>query len=159
MSARFRMDFDLFDLAATLDLAARMAILLEAGDVLLLEGPLGAGKTEFARGLIRHLCGADEAVPSPSFTLVQTYQPPSGPLIWHFDLYRLSGPDEVMELGWDEARTGIALVEWPQRLGGMTPARSLHLSLLPIPGAADRRLATLTGPLALEDRFLDPLSK
>ncbi len=117
------------DQAATEALAARLAAVLRPGDVLAMGGDLGAGKTTLARALIRAAAGAEVEVPSPTFTLVQTYDLPVGP-IWHFDLYRLSGPDEVIELGWDEARAGgIALVEWPDRLGPLLPADRLEIDL------------------------------
>ena len=101
---------DLPDLPATHALAARLAGLLRAGDAVLLEGPLGAGKSELARAVLRAAVG-DPAleVPSPTFTLVQSYDLPAGPA-HHFDLYRLDGPAGLAELGWDEAREGIVLM-------------------------------------------------
>ena len=117
------------DQAATEALAARIQPLLRPGDVVALGGDLGAGKTVLARALIRAAAGAEVEVPSPTFTLVQAYELPAG-TIWHFDLYRLSGPDEVIELGWDEARgEGIALVEWPDRLGPLLPTDRLEIIL------------------------------
>ena len=137
------------DLAATGRLAACLAPAARAGDALLLEGPLGAGKSAFARAFLRHLAG-DPAleVPSPSFTLVQSYELPDGRLAHHFDLYRLSGPADLIELGWEEAREGIVLVEWPDRLGGLRPpaedATALTLALAHA-AAGEARVATLTG--------------
>ncbi|MBB6253606.1 tRNA (adenosine(37)-N6)-threonylcarbamoyltransferase complex ATPase subunit type 1 TsaE [Nitrospirillum iridis] len=134
---------DLADEAATARLAATLGRLLTTGDVVALSGDLGAGKSAFARHLIRSLGDADEEVPSPTFTLVQTYDLPGFPL-WHFDLYRLTAPDEVLELGWEEVRhEGVALVEWPARLGALLPADRLDLDLA-ITGPESRR-ATLTG--------------
>ncbi|MCK8786475.1 tRNA (adenosine(37)-N6)-threonylcarbamoyltransferase complex ATPase subunit type 1 TsaE [Roseomonas sp. NAR14] len=137
------------DLAATHRLAARCASMLRPGDAVLLDGPLGAGKSEFARALLRALAG-DPAleVPSPSFTLVQGYALPGGPAgsaAHHLDLYRLAGPDEMAELGWEEAREGIVLVEWPDRLGPLRPADALAITLAPLPADPDARLATLSG--------------
>lgn len=108
-----------------------MSAVLAPGDVLLLTGAIGAGKTHFARALIQHLQAAHdlaEDVPSPTFTLVQTYE--AGDLeIWHADLYRLTHPDEVLELGLDDAfETALCLVEWPDRLGDLTPPDALHLA-------------------------------
>ncbi len=133
------------DLAATGRLAARLAPRLRPGDAVLLEGPLGAGKSAFARALLRALAG-DPAleVPSPSFTLVQSYDLPGGWEAHHYDLYRLSGPAEVAELGWDEARDGLVIVEWPERLGGLRPAEALVVRLAQ--GAAEQeRVAILSG--------------
>ena len=110
---------------ATDALARRMARRLGAGDVLLLEGPIGAGKTTFARALI-HARGVAEDVPSPTYTLVQTYD--SGIEIWHADLYRLTHPDEAVELGLTDAfDTALCLVEWPERLGADRPESALTL--------------------------------
>lgn len=116
---------------ATETLARRLAPHLRAGDVLLLEGPIGAGKTHFARALI-HALGVAEDVPSPTFTLIQTYEAPDFD-IWHADLYRLTHPDEAVELGLHEAfETALCLVEWPDRLGSDAPeqALTLHFSVL-----------------------------
>lgn len=132
------------DAAATGRLAARLAARARRGDAILLEGPLGAGKSTFARAFLRAASG-DPAleVPSPTFTLVQGYELPAGPA-FHFDLWRLDGPADLSELGWDEAREGIVLVEWPDRLGALRPDDALTIALAP--GATeDARIATLAG--------------
>lgn len=117
------------DEQATIDLARRIAPLLEVGDCFLLEGAIGAGKTAFCRALIRARLGRMEDVPSPTFTLVQTYEDDAGDL-WHFDLYRLTHPDEVFELGLDDALTSaICLIEWPDRMGDQIPENAAVFSL------------------------------
>lgn len=132
----------LVDDAATDQLAVWLAPLLRGGDAVMLHGPLGAGKSHFARALIRARLGRMEDVPSPSFTLVQVYDAEDTE-IWHADLYRLSHPDDVLELGLVDAfATAICLVEWPDRLGPMIPADALHLRLS---AQGDGRLAQLTG--------------
>lgn len=139
----------LADQAATIALGDRLAQGLRPGDTVLLAGDLGAGKSTLARAIVRARAGADIEVPSPTFTLVQTYDLPGGD-IWHFDLYRLGDPDEVWELGWEEAvGVAIVLVEWPDRLGALTPADRLDILLEPTPESPGRR-ATLsaTGPRA-----------
>ena len=131
------------DLAATEALARRIASLLGPGDAVLLEGPLGAGKSALARALIRAATGQPALdVPSPSYTLVQDYDTAAGPLA-HFDLWRLDGPGGVVELGWDDARVGIVVVEWPDRLGALRPLDALAITLAPTEG--DARIARLTG--------------
>ena len=106
-----------------------LAPILERGDVLLLTGPLGAGKSALARAIIQARLGRAEDVPSPTFTLVQTYDAPDGD-IWHADLYRISHPDDVVELGLEEAfSTAICLIEWPDRLGRLTPENPVRITL------------------------------
>lgn len=118
--------FHLADADATSTLGAWFAERLNPGDCVLLEGPIGAGKSHFARAFIQNRLGRAEDVPSPTFTLVQTYQADTE--IWHADLYRLSHPDEVIELGLDAAlETGICLIEWPDRLGRLTPTGALRI--------------------------------
>ena len=115
--------------ADTEALGALLARALQAGDVVCLWGSLGAGKTTLARGLIRALMGPGQEAPSPTFTLVQTYDAPDFPLS-HLDLYRLSDPEEVRELGLDEAlEDGAAVIEWPERLGPRLPADRLDIRL------------------------------
>lgn len=116
---------------ATTRLGQWFAARLRPGDVLLLSGPIGAGKTHFARALIRARLGAEVEVPSPTFTLVQTYEDPRGDL-WHADLYRLGHPDDIVELGLEAAfDDAISLIEWPDRLGDQAPPQALHLHFAP----------------------------
>jgi len=121
-------------------LARHLAPVLGAGDVVLLEGPIGAGKTHFARCLIQSLLPLPEDVPSPTFTLVQVYDGPDSE-IWHADLYRLSAPDEVVELGLTDAfEDAICLVEWPDRLADLAPESALKMSFKLMEGEGQRRL-------------------
>jgi len=129
---------------ATAAFAARLSDRLGPGDVLCLSGDLGAGQTHFARALIQHRQRQAEDVPSPTFTLVQTYDLPQGD-VWHADLYRLSDPWEVAELGLlDAFDTALCLVEWPDRLGPDLPDRALWVSLRMLPGQDDARHLTLS---------------
>jgi tRNA threonylcarbamoyladenosine biosynthesis protein TsaE len=134
---------ELPSLAATEALAAAVAALAREGDAILLEGELGAGKSVFARAFLRAACGDPVLeVPSPTFTLVQSYDTRIG-TVHHFDLWRLDGPGGLAELGWEEAGDGIVLVEWPDRLGVLRPADALTVALRPT-GAESRR-AVLAG--------------
>lgn len=124
----------------TAALAAKIAASAQNGDVFLLSGTLGAGKSVFARAFVQTLCGQDTDVPSPTFTLVQTYESGKGPL-WHFDLYRLKDPDEIYEIGWEDAMAdGIALVEWPERLGTHAPKNATRI-LIETLDAESRRIS------------------
>jgi tRNA threonylcarbamoyladenosine biosynthesis protein TsaE len=120
------------DRTATMVLASRLAATVRPGDIIALYGDLGAGKTTFARGFIEALLGETE-VPSPTFSLVQTYEPSRNddkPAVWHFDLYRLEDASEARELGLEEAfDEGVSLIEWPQRLGNDLPKSRLKFSL------------------------------
>ena len=126
------------DEAATERLGATLARRLRPGDLVALQGGLGAGKTTLARAVLRAASG-DPAliVPSPTFTLVEVYDTLRGSF-WHFDLYRLDSAEQVLELGWEEARAdGVALVEWAERLGPLLPQDRLAVSLA-IEGAGRR---------------------
>jgi len=125
------LDLGLASETATAAVAARLASALTRPLFIALKGDLGAGKTAFARAMIRALPGVaeDEDVPSPTFTLVQTYDSAKGP-VWHFDLYRIEHPGELRELGWDDAiDEGICLVEWPEKAGGALPADRVEIEL------------------------------
>ena len=136
-------EIDLPHPAATDRLAVVMADFIHAGDTILLSGHVGAGKSHFARAFIRSHFGPSEDVPSPSFTLVQAYQNTTVE-IWHADLYRLSHPDEVQELGLiDAMQQAICLIEWPDRLGDLITNRAIHLSLS---AKGDVHRATLVAP-------------
>ena len=137
------------DETATERLGTALAARLRPRDVVALVGGLGAGKTTLARAILRAASG-DPAlvVPSPTFTLVEVYDTRQA-AFWHFDLYRLEKPEQVFELGWEEARAdGIALVEWAERLGPLLPKERLTVTLS-IEG--DGRRATLDGEARLGD--------
>ncbi|CCG06853.1 tRNA (adenosine(37)-N6)-threonylcarbamoyltransferase complex ATPase subunit type 1 TsaE [Pararhodospirillum photometricum] len=141
--SHFTLSLPLKDADATVRLGAVLAGLARAGDVLALWGDLGAGKSTLARGAVRALTRPDEDVPSPTFTLVQTYEPsdPERPPIWHFDLYRLDDPEDALALAIDDAfADAFSLIEWPERLGTWLPARRLDIRLTP---EGNERLAAL----------------
>ena len=138
----------LLDVDATARLAGALSEHVRQGDVICLTGALGAGKTTFARAFINAIAqrsdGSEEEVPSPTFTLVQTYEL-SDVVVSHFDLYRIERSDEVFELGLEDAiDDGIVLIEWPERLGGLLPPNRLELALRD-GSKRDERIAELTG--------------
>jgi tRNA threonylcarbamoyl adenosine modification protein YjeE len=142
-SQAFTMPMLLADLAATEALGARIAAGLGIGDAVALQGDLGAGKTTLARAILRALAVA-ENVPSPTFTLVQTYETP-GLAVRHYDLYRIQNPRELDELGLEEAlEEGAALIEWPENAGDRLPGNALHV-VLTATGPRSRR-ADIAGP-------------
>jgi tRNA threonylcarbamoyladenosine biosynthesis protein TsaE len=137
------MNIKLLTLSETETFAAAVAAVARPGDAILLSGDLGSGKTAFARGFLR-AASKDPTleVPSPSFTLVQSYATRRG-IVHHFDLWRLDGPSALAELGWDDARDDIVLVEWPDRLGALAPPDALRLDFAL--GEADARVVTVSG--------------
>lgn len=121
--------YDLTDETDTARLAGTLATLARPGDVIALNGALGAGKSVLARAFVRALCGAKTEVPSPTYTLVQSYDAPDFTII-HADLYRLQGPEEVEETGLCEHfDTAVTLIEWPQKLGPLMPPEHLQIDL------------------------------
>jgi tRNA threonylcarbamoyladenosine biosynthesis protein TsaE len=142
----------LADPAATERCGATLAAVLRPGDVVALAGTLGAGKTSFARGVLAAL-GLEDDAPSPSFPIVIVYDPPDLRLpLWHVDLYRIDDPDEIGELGLDEARESAALlIEWPERMGGNLWPDTLRLTF-EVAGDGGRRL-TWAAPTPWEARW------
>ena len=141
----FRGEFSLPDLDATARLGAGIAGGLKPGDAVALWGDLGAGKTTLARAILKAL-GVTDEVPSPTFTLVQSYD--TVPKVAHFDLYRLKNAREMEELGMDDALLdGAVLVEWPERAPEALPPDALHVRLGQNEGL---RNARLTGPVRWE---------
>lgn len=141
--------------AATAALGARLGPLLRPGDAVFLFGDLGAGKSTLARAAIRAAVGAEIAVPSPTFTLMQSYEGAACSL-HHIDLYRLSDPDETLELGVDEAlEDGAVLVEWPERFGDLAPSDRLEIAL-EAPDAQSRS-ASLRAAGSRAERLLQAL--
>lgn len=136
----------------TAAIGAALARRLRPGDVVALSGDLGAGKTTLARGLLQAL-GVDGEVPSPSFPIVIPYAPPELTIpLWHVDLYRIDDPEELFELGLDEARADSALlIEWPERMGGMLWPDALRLTIER--DGPDARRLTWQTPAAWEGRW------
>lgn len=148
-------DFRLDDEAATARLGAAIAAELKPGEAVCLTGPLGAGKSTLARALVRALTTPAEDVPSPTFTLVQFYEG-ARLKVAHFDLYRLSDPDEAYEIGLDEAlEDGAAVIEWPERLEGRLPPDRLDVEIAPSEDDADGRRVRLIPHGAWEGRGLE----
>ena len=133
---------NLIDEEATIALAGKLADVARPGDIIALTGTLGMGKSVFARAFIRALGAEDEDIPSPTFSLVQTYLA-GGLMVHHFDLYRLESEHDAVELGIDDAFAGsVSLIEWPDRLGAYLPVHRLDLALEP--GSEEgQRTATL----------------
>ena len=124
-------------------LARTLASMAKPRDVILLYGDLGMGKTVFSRAFVQSLTSPDEDVPSPTFTLVQLYDTDKG-TIWHFDLYRLKQPDEVYELGFEEALSdGISLIEWPERAERLYPRNRLEIRITAGDASDERRIALI----------------
>ena len=142
----------LSDEAASLALGGALAKVVRGGDVIALSGSLGMGKTSVARGLLAAL-GLEGEAPSPSFAIVQPYEPPEVRLpVLHVDLYRIDDPDEVEELGLDEARAdSLLIVEWPERLGARAWHDALWLTLAPHESGG--RALTAQVPAAWKDRW------
>jgi len=144
---------ELPDVSATEKLGAAISRFLRAGDVVALYGELGAGKTTLARALIRAL-GYAGGVPSPTFTLAQSYDL-SPVAVWHFDFYRIENPEEIIELGIEEAQAeAITLIEWPERMGPLLPADRLDIALS-YTGDDDGRRAALRGHGSWRDRLVE----
>lgn len=143
-------DIALPDVAATVGLGKRLGAVLGPGDVVCLQGELGAGKTTLARGAVEAWTGGAEEAPSPTYTLVQTYEGPRGEL-WHVDLYRLKRAEDAWELGLEDAfATAACLIEWPERLQGQLPADRLDVELSAV---GDGRNAALTAHGAWRTRL------
>jgi len=138
---RYTLALSLLDDTDTDHLGKSLAVIARAGDCILLKGQIGAGKSALARAFIRERLGADTEVPSPTFTLVQTYGSETLE-IWHADLYRLGDPQEAVELGLTDAFADhICLIEWPELLGDLIPDTALDICLTVTP---DAHIATLT---------------
>lgn len=128
---------------ATAHFARALGAALAPGDTVLLQGDLGAGKSFLARALILSLLDAPEDIPSPTFTLVQTYDTNRG-AVWHADLYRLGDVSEIEEIGLTDAfDDAICLIEWPDRLGVLAPKNALTLALTPTQDP-EQRILTVT---------------
>jgi len=130
MATKESITIELLGEPETQALAVYLAEIINIGEQLALKGDLGTGKTVFARAFIQALCGLDTEVPSPTFTLLQTYEAKDGREIFHFDLYRIESSDEALQLNIDDAFTdGISVIEWPERLGTLLPRDHLELAL------------------------------
>lgn len=153
MEGALSLTIDLPDEAATGRLAAFLAARAAKGDVIALSGPLGSGKTSFARAFIRARGLEAAEVPSPTFMLVEVYDEEAAIPVWHFDLYRIASPEEIRELGLEEALAeGICLIEWPERLGGFLPAERLDLALA-MGRSQTARVARLSGSSSWQKRL------
>ena len=137
------------DLSATQKLGSFLADVLTAGDIISLSGPLGAGKSALARSIIVSANPNETDVPSPTFSLVQTYELADGTPLWHLDLYRIETPEDAMQLGLDDAFVdAVCLIEWPDRLKNFLPKNtlSIHLYLACDDDVDGVRFADITAP-------------
>lgn len=112
----------------TVAFGRRIGRLVRPGDVIALQGALGAGKTTLARGVVSGFLGDDVETPSPTFTLIQSYERADG-VLHHFDLYRLDQPDDVIEIGWEEALDDVIVAEWPDKAGAHLPSDRLDVMI------------------------------
>ena len=133
--------FEVSSVEETWDLARRLAAELKPGDVVCLEGDLGAGKTTFVQGLSAAL-GLPGRVTSPTFCIVQEHGPVGGRLLVHMDLYRLSSEDDVLAIGWEDylSRGAVIAVEWPERAGSLIPPGARHVVFTALEGEESRRI-------------------
>ena len=147
------------DLAATQQLGALLANGLAVGDVISLSGPLGAGKSALARSIIKSVSPNETDIPSPTFSLVQTYELADRTPLWHLDLYRIERPEDAMQLGLDDAFVdAVCLIEWPDRLEKFLPKSTLSVHLSQADGdglddAAGVRFVKITAPPRWADRL------
>ena len=142
-----KMEYIAKNIEKTQKFAREIAKTLKKNDLLFINGDLGAGKSVFCREIIRFLSKNDELdVPSPTFTLVQTYETENFP-ISHYDLYRLEDPDDLYELAWEDALAdGLTLVEWPEKLGHLKPVNrsTINIYIEMVEGAPEARKITTT---------------
>ena len=159
------LQLELPDLAATQHLGALLADGLASGDVISLSGPLGAGKSALARAIIISANPNETDIPSPTFSLVQTYELADRTPLWHLDLYRIESPEDAMQLGLDDAFVdAVCLIEWPDRLEEFLPKSTLSVHLCHAVGddlddEAGIRLAKITVPLHWADRLKAVIEK
>ena len=150
------LQLELPDLAATQKLGTLLADGLTAGDIISLSGPLGAGKSALARSIIVSANPNETDVPSPTFSLVQTYELADGTPLWHLDLYRIQTPEDAMQLGLDDAFVdSVCLIEWPDRLKNFLPKStlSIHLYLACDDDVDGVRFVDITAPLNWSERM------
>ena len=133
--------FEVDSIEGTWEVARRLAAELGPGDVVCLDGDLGAGKTTFVQGLAAAM-GVPGRVTSPTFCLVQEHGSADGRLLVHMDLYRLSSEDDVLAIGWEDylARGAVLAVEWPERAGSLVPADARRVSFARLDGEDSRRI-------------------
>ncbi|MGD9638836.1 MAG: tRNA (adenosine(37)-N6)-threonylcarbamoyltransferase complex ATPase subunit type 1 TsaE [Alphaproteobacteria bacterium] len=154
MSPNLSVSFTITNQKMTEKLAKLVSTIARPQDIISLEGTLGVGKSVFARAFIKNLCGKKEKVPSPTFTLVQTYdyqdkRDDIDKTIWHFDLYRIKTPEEVFELGIEDAfASGISLIEWSKNMGAYLPLKRLEIKISMAddgtPHSNQKRIITIT---------------
>ena len=153
------LQLELPDLAATQHLGALLADGLAGGDIISLSGPLGAGKSALARAIIISANPNETDIPSPTFSLVQTYELADRTPLWHLDLYRIESPEDAMQLGLDDAFVdAVCLIEWPDRLEKYLPKSALSVHLCHVDGdnlddVVGIRLAKITAPPRWADRL------
>ncbi len=159
------LQLELPNLSATQRLGALLAVGLAPGDIISLSGPLGAGKSALARAIISSANQNETDIPSPTFTLVQTYELTDGTPLWHLDLYRIESAMDAMQLGLDDAFIeAVCLIEWPDRLKKFLPKTALSVHLRQtydddIDNDVDVRFADITAPPHWADRLQAIINK